>query len=332
MIGEAPSRSIALLVGIVAFLAHSSSFDGQFLDWDDEWLVSNNVALREGGDLGSLIDPTGDRENYGGEYLPVRDLSYRIDHAIWGMTPRGFHLTNLLLHALAAALMFLLAKSLLGEGQVAALFAGLIYATHPLASEVVDCIAHRKGVLMAVFFIGAWLAWVKERRWWASALFVFAVFSKLPAIVLPGVLVLTDLALRRRFDRKSLVPLATISLAAIGAALVATMIPDALKESSFHGGSPLSNVFSVAVAYLEGVRVLLLPIGLHVGRINETFTRTSVDLMVLLGLALLVLPILVGVLAGDESAARLTAAPPTADGTLLTWLRDRLDATSFEAA
>ena len=70
------SAILALLgVSLLAVLLHLPSLRGEFLQWDDEWLVVTNPFLDEVEDLGWILDPTAHRRLLGAEYLPVRDLS-----------------------------------------------------------------------------------------------------------------------------------------------------------------------------------------------------------------------------------------------------------------
>ncbi len=91
-------------------------------------------------------------------YYPVRLASYAVDHAVWGMDPTGFHLTNLVLHTANVVLLFWLALRLVrraaGSAETwavasAALGAGL-FALHPVVVEPVAWIAGREELLMVV--------------------------------------------------------------------------------------------------------------------------------------------------------------------------------------
>jgi hypothetical protein len=299
-------RNGPALAALVALAAHATSLPGAFLEWDDRLLVSANERVREGGlaDLATILDPRGEadapperwREHYGFEYLPVRDLSYRLDRLLWGMNPVGYHLANVLLFALAAAALHGVIRALTGSAR-AALLGAMLFAAHPVATESVACIAHRKDVLMAAFFLTAWLAWLRDRPGLATALAVGAVLSKLPAIVLPGMLVLGDLALRRRPDRRRWIGLGAIATVSVAAFAVGFAHAPTLAKSGWHGGTPWTNALSSGVAFLEGVRLLLVPVGLHVGRVNETMTRLAPDAASLLGLALIVGLAVVGLVA-----------------------------------
>lgn len=93
---------------------------------------------------------------------PVMLLSLMFDSLLWGRNPVGYHLTNLLLHTLCSAMVFLLLYGVLNRlfpeskkniGALWAAFAAaLFFAIHPVNSEAVCVVTFRED-LLAVFFI-----------------------------------------------------------------------------------------------------------------------------------------------------------------------------------
>jgi hypothetical protein len=96
-------------------------------------------------------------------YRPVASLSYAIDYAIWGLDPFGYHLTDLLAHAAAAAIVVWLVAEAIDDRLTAAI-AGWIFALHPLSVEVVPTPARRHDVLATVFALGALCLFVRATR------------------------------------------------------------------------------------------------------------------------------------------------------------------------
>jgi tetratricopeptide (TPR) repeat protein len=149
------------------------------------------------------------------EYLPVRDLSYALDYAIWGENPFGFHLTNIVLFALNCACFYVLVRRLIeriSEGRTAArapevaLLTTLLFAAHPIHSEVVSFVTCRNVLLSGLFFLLSCVLYLKYvstpgpgawRPYIASlACYVLALFSKATSIALPGALLLILVAIR----------------------------------------------------------------------------------------------------------------------------------------
>jgi len=105
-----------------------------------------------------------------GHYQPLTWLSYAVDHALWGMDPRGYHATNVLIHAVNAVLVYVLAGRLIGAARpgwgvgrrVGAAAAGaVLWAVHPLRVESVAWVTERRDVLSTMFLLGAALAYVR---------------------------------------------------------------------------------------------------------------------------------------------------------------------------
>lgn len=123
-------------------------------------------------------------------YRPLTLLSLGLDFQLFGEAPWGYHLTNVLLHSVNSLLLYALARDLLGEGR-AALWAALLYASHPLQTEVVAWISARGDLLASLLSLGALLAH-RRRRVLAYLLYAGACLSKETAMVLPVALFLAD--------------------------------------------------------------------------------------------------------------------------------------------
>ncbi len=108
------------------------------------------------------------------------------------LRPEPFRTANILLHALNAALVFLLIRRL--TNTVWPSFAGaLLFAAHPMQVEPVLWITEFRGVLSASMTLGALLLWLRFRRTrgtlaavGASVCFAAALLSKPIAIVVPA--------------------------------------------------------------------------------------------------------------------------------------------------
>jgi Flp pilus assembly protein TadD len=107
-VGRAGGRFRGALAGatvaVVAVAAFLPALTGGFV-WDDDLNVLTNPHIRglSGANLTWMFT-----ESHAGHYQPLTWLSYTLDYALWGMAPGGYHLTNLLLHALNAVLLLVL--------------------------------------------------------------------------------------------------------------------------------------------------------------------------------------------------------------------------------
>ena len=123
-------------------------------------------------------------------YRPLTLLSLGFDFQFFGEAPWGYHLTNVLLHTVNSLLLYALARDLLGEDR-AALWAALLYASHPLQTEVVAWVSARGDLLASLLSLSALLAH-RRRRVLAYLLYAGACLAKETAMVLPVALFLVD--------------------------------------------------------------------------------------------------------------------------------------------
>ncbi len=128
-------------------------------------------------------------------FRPLTALSYWVDGLLWQGNPGGFHLTNILLHALVSLLVLKVARCLLPAGP-GPLLAGLLFAVHPVHVEAVAWVQGRvdllsaAGLLLALLLGLAGAGAARGRRllcWLASAMaFFLALLAKEVAVVTPA--------------------------------------------------------------------------------------------------------------------------------------------------
>ena len=142
---------LALGLGLLTFALFSPSLGHGFVDLDDGDYVNRNRIVLEGlsGPSVQLVFA----RPHAAMYAPVLWISYMLDVDCFGTSSaRGFHFTNILLHALNAGLFFLLLFAWSGKPWRAFFFAAL-WAWHPLRVESVAWISERKDVLSGFFFL-----------------------------------------------------------------------------------------------------------------------------------------------------------------------------------
>ncbi|MCZ6767078.1 MAG: hypothetical protein O7D32_09125, partial [bacterium] len=124
-------------------------------------------------------------------FRPVAVFSYSIDYAIWGLNPVGYHVTNLLIHALVSLLLFVLVRKLTGS-IAAALVSSVIFCIHPVHVENIPAIARRHDALAMLYLLASLIALpvgtnaATGKRWALSLLFcALALCSKESALISP---------------------------------------------------------------------------------------------------------------------------------------------------
>ena len=121
-----------------------------------------------------------------------------LDCQLWGLNAGGHHLTNVLLHAANAVLLFLLLRRMTGAWW-RSVFVAAVFAVHPLDAESVAWVAQCKNVLSTFFWLltmGAYVGYVCKPGWQRYGLvvvcYVMGLMSKPMLVTLPFVLCLLD--------------------------------------------------------------------------------------------------------------------------------------------
>ncbi len=140
------------------------------------------------------------------QYYPLLHSVFWIEHQFWGDSVVGYHLTNVLLHALSACLVVMIVRILRRPG---APLAGLIFALHPVCVEAVAWISEQKSTLSAVFYLASALIYLRfdrdrRKRLYFLALgsFVLALLSKTVTATLPAALLIVLWWRKGRFEWK----------------------------------------------------------------------------------------------------------------------------------
>ena len=191
-----------LAAGIAAW---SNSFNGPFI-FDDLSAIQNNPTIRHFPGWMNFLPPPATAISR----RPVVNLTLAVNYAISDLDVRGFHAGNLLIHLLAALLLFgivrrtLLAPSLRERfGRAAsslAMAVALIWAVHPLLTESVTYLTQRTECLMGLFFLLTLYAAIRGAssvhpwRWYAAAVAACALgmASKEVMAIAPIVVLLYD--------------------------------------------------------------------------------------------------------------------------------------------
>ncbi|MCP4626178.1 MAG: tetratricopeptide repeat protein [bacterium] len=186
---------------VISLALYYNSLSNGFV-FDDYAVIVENKHIN---DLGNSL-PAFLNSSYfriaGGEssYRPIPTLSYFLIHSLAGLDPFYYHLGSVVLHTLNVLLVYFLFCLLLGD-PFKALLGGLLFASHPVLTEAVDCIAFNEDLLTAFFFLLAFILYLKKveksakgTAYYLSLLFFFCgLLSKEMAITLPAVILLHDL-------------------------------------------------------------------------------------------------------------------------------------------
>ncbi len=254
--------ALVILIVITAFSFWPSLWNG-FTNWDDYMLVVQNPGIQKIGF--SNADPD--------LFIPLVFFSYSLEYHFFGLNPFVYHLTNLILHLLNAALVFWFFYLLSGRKIFVAFWTALFFAVHPLRVESVAWVSERKDVLFAFFYLAAmtsYLYYLAKQKTkfliYTTFFFLLSFLSKPMAASFPCVALLLDWRAGRKWSRRLFlekIPLFAIlglmTLVHIFLFYQSTLDPNPLKVT----GSLLSEPWrSLGGAFLFYVVKLVAPVSL----------------------------------------------------------------------
>src|SRR5438093_8129503 len=152
----------ALLAAVTIF-AYRPAWNGGFLWDDDDYIIKNDLLTASDG-----LRRIWFSKDSPSQYFPLVYTTFRLERAIWGVRPAGYHWVNILLHAGNALLLWQLLQRLRVPG---AWLGAALFALHPVQVESVAWVTERKNVLSLIFFLLALLSWTEfleerpKRRW-----------------------------------------------------------------------------------------------------------------------------------------------------------------------
>ena len=118
------------------------------------------------------------------QYYPLLHSAFWLEHRLWGDATLGYHLTNVLLHALAASLLALFWTRL---GIRGGWLAAALFALHPVAVESVAWISEQKNTLSTVLYLVAALAFLSFRESRTARAYLLAIAAFLAALLTKSV-------------------------------------------------------------------------------------------------------------------------------------------------
>ena len=207
---------LALVVAVVA--VYRPVWHASFI-WDDDVMVSANHAVQSPDGLRTIWLSTELPD-----YFPLTSTVLWLEWRMWGGAAPGFHLTTILIHALAGVLLWRVLRRLKVPG---AWFAAAAFALHPVNAESVAWIAEHKNTIAMALYLASLLAFFRfedsaARRWYVASLvaFIGALLSKTAVVPFGAVLLLLAWWRRGRITRTDFMRAVPFFVAALGLALV----------------------------------------------------------------------------------------------------------------
>ena len=211
-------RTLAALLILLTVLAYLPAIGAGYV-WDDDTLLTANPQMHGIEGLSQIWRGENSRD-----YTPVTLTSFWLEWRLWGLNPAGYHVVNILLHALSALLLWRILERLRVPG---AWLGALLFAIHPVNAASVAWIAERKNTLAFALFLGSVLCYLagrdgKQRALYLGSigLFLLAALSKGAVVTMPAVLLLCVLWKDRAVTRRDLWQVVPYFVIAAAAALL----------------------------------------------------------------------------------------------------------------
>jgi tetratricopeptide (TPR) repeat protein len=215
-----PSLFPILLITALSLAVYCNALLNGFV-YDDIPQVVQNPWIREMRFIPEIFSTNvwafqGTSTNY---YRPLMHISFMLSYYLFGLAPWGFHFVNILLHAGVTVLVFLISSRLFRRANSASplsrvlpSIAAVLFAVHPVHTEVVAWVGGLTDLSFALFFLLALYLYIlfadrgahqKGLYLLSVASFFLATLCKEPALTFPLILVAYDYA----FSREALRPL-----------------------------------------------------------------------------------------------------------------------------
>lgn len=271
--GRGTDLWVGLALVVLVLLAYGNAIDAPFV-YDDHGSIVENASVHWH-EVGV--------EQLGAAWLKsptrrfVANWSFGLDHRFFGLDPRAYHATNLIIHAVACVLLYWLLLQLLQRHgptvldetdlRLAAGIGAAVFAVHPLGTQVVTYVVQRMAGLAAMFCIASLIFYLRGRdvggraraAWWTGAVVAWglALGSKESAASFPAVILLYEWLFHRGADRRTatrlLVPVGVAAVIALG--VMRVNYGDPFRDTFYHD-------FTLGDRLLSQARVLSYYVGL----------------------------------------------------------------------
>jgi tetratricopeptide (TPR) repeat protein len=257
-----------ILIAVLGFLIYAPSLNGKFI-YDDKFLVKDNSYVKSWTNLPKVFTQdigSGADQPYS-FYRPLQMISYMADYSIWGLKTLGYHLTNVILHVLAAIAVYWFV-SVLFSHPLLSLITGLLFVAHPMHTEAICYISGRSDPLSLIFFLFTFIFYIKQTRkddavqfGFMIASYILAILARENCMIMPLLFLLYHYTLKEKMKPKLFLPILGMSVLYI--ILRVTALKFLIQNLPIHT-TVLERLPGFFVAMTGYARILFWPFDLHV--------------------------------------------------------------------
>jgi tetratricopeptide (TPR) repeat protein len=252
---------ICLLLAAIVWLVFGQTVHHQFINLDDPAYVYKNPQVARGLTGEGIIWAF--TRSHSANWHPLTWLSHMLDCQFYGLNAGGHHLTNVLLHAANAILLFLVLRLMTGALWRSA-FVAALFAIHPLRVESVAWVSERKDLLSGMFFllsIWAYVRYVRNPRSRGGygllvLFFILGLMCKPMLVTLPVVLLLLDYWPLERMSSANLRKLVMEKLPLVGIAVASCLATIVAQQAALQSLTAISLPLRAGNALMAGAAYL----------------------------------------------------------------------------
>jgi len=163
-----PFLYLFLLICSVCLSVYYPALSAEICLLDDRDMFTGLTTVQHFDWIGTFFP-----HSHGGLYYrPMIGVSFFIDSVLWNLDPAIMHFENILLHLTSTLLVFLVARLIISKTSKLPLFAALVFAVHPIATESVNWISGRTDLLAVMFVLASLysvLCFRDSKRLWCLA-------------------------------------------------------------------------------------------------------------------------------------------------------------------
>lgn len=188
--------TLSILLVVLVWGVFGQTLRYPFINYDDNHYVYENAQVSRGLSLTNAVWAF--THVHSENWHPLTTITHMLDCSMFELNAGGHHAVNVLLHSMAAVLLFAFLRTATGK-LWPGFFVAALFAVHPLRAESVAWVAERKDVLSGLFFMLTLIAYVGYARMNSlghyvtmSILYACGLMSKPMLVTLPFLLLLLD--------------------------------------------------------------------------------------------------------------------------------------------
>lgn len=251
---------IASLI-IVTSVVFGNIFGNEFV-WDDQFFITDWQAIRSWSSLPDVLAGALPPQ-FSGAFRPGLILLYLIYYQVFGTNPLGWHIQSVAVHVTNTLLVYFILKLLMRKNAGPfPFFGGVIFGVHPIHTEAVTYIAASINTVGVLFFLAAFLSYVKRRYVFALLLAIAAFFTYEFTLTLPVILLLYHWCMEKKkiTDKKSIMSVLPFFAGVGGYVIARSFAIHTLSRGTYLLGSFYLTMLAMSKVFLAYIGLLVMPL------------------------------------------------------------------------